>query len=384
MSEKRKDSKGRVLRSGESQRANGSYQYRYTDIHNQRKYVYANTLDDLRKKEENIQKDLSDGIDYTAGEITVAELVDKYMSLKRGLKRNSLRAYETAVKRIRASKFGQQQIRTVRLSDTKAWLLSLHDEGMKQNTINVIFSVVHPAFEMAVDDDIIRKNPFKFRLADVIPNDAERRTALSREQQQQYLQYVSEHGQAYYDEVVILLGTGMRVSELYGLTKADIDFDLRRIHIQRQLCRTADKPYFVTPPKSNSGVRDIPMTETVYLAFKRAIAARIAPNVELLLDGCGGFIFLDKNGMPKVAMHLQNKLRQLRQNYILPDDPAFPRVTPHVLRHTFCTNMSQAGIDIKSLQYLMGHSHADMTLDVYTHCDYASVEDSFLKIAANV
>ena len=384
MSEKRKDNRGRILRSGESQRANGSYQYRYTDIHNTRKYIYAKTLDELRKQEGVIQKDLVDGIDHAAGSITVIELVDKYMSLKRGLKRNSLRAYGTAIKRIRTSEFGQRQIKSVRLSDAKGWLLSLHDGGMKQNTIGVIFSVIHPAFEMAVDDDIIRKNPFKFRLADVVPNDAEQRVAMSKDQQQQYLQYVSDHGQKYYDEVVILLGTGMRVSELYGLTKADIDFENRRIHIRRQLCRTADKSYFVTPPKSGCGVRCIPMTDAVYLAFGRAIAARITPKVELLLDGCSGFIFLDKSGMPKVAMHLQNKLRLLQQKYITPNNPTFPRVTPHVLRHTFCTNMLQAGIDIKSLQYLMGHSYASMTLDVYAHSDYAHVEDSFSKIAANV
>ena len=181
-----------------------------------------------------------------------------------------------------------------------------------------------------------------------------------------------------------MLGTGMRVSELYGLTKADVDFDNRRIHIRRQLCRTAGKPYFITPPKSNSGVRCIPMTDAVYMALKRELAARKTPRVELLLDGCSGFIFLDKSGMPKVAMHLQNKLRLLQQRYIYPVNPQFPKVSPHVLRHTFCTNAQQAEIDIKSLQYLMGHSCASMTLDVYTHINYAHVEDSFSKIAANV
>lgn len=384
MSEKRRDSKGRVLREGESQRKNGGYQYRYTDIHNKRKYIYAKTLDELRKQETVIQTDLADGIDYAAGEMTVIELVGKYISLKRGLKHNSIRAYETAVKQIRASAFGQRQIKSVKQSDAKGWILSMHDRGMKRNTISVIFSVVHPAFEMAVDDDVIRKNPFKFGLADILPNDAEQRVALTKSQQQQYLQYVFEHGQNYYNEVVVLLGTGMRVSELYGLTKADVDFDNRRIHIRRQLCRTAGKPYFITPPKSNSGVRCIPMTDAVYMALKRELAARKTPRVELLLDGCSGFIFLDKSGMPKVAMHLQNKLRLLQQRYIYPVNPQFPKVSPHVLRHTFCTNAQQAEIDIKSLQYLMGHSCASMTLDVYTHINYAHVEDSFSKIAANV
>lgn len=96
MSEKRKDSKGRVLKDGESQRVNGTYDYRYTDIHKKRRCIYAKSLTELRKKEDELRRDMADGIDYAAGEMTVAELVDRYMNLKRGLKQNSLRSYGSA------------------------------------------------------------------------------------------------------------------------------------------------------------------------------------------------------------------------------------------------------------------------------------------------
>ncbi len=186
MSEKRKDSKGRVLKDGESQRANGTYDYRYTDIHKKRRCIYAKSLTELRKKEDELRRDMADGIDYAAGEMTVAELVDRYMNLKRGLKQNSLRSYGSAVKRIHADPFGQKPIKTVKLSDAKGWFVFLHDSGIKQNTIGVLQSVVRPAFEMAVDDDIIRKNPFKFKLSDVVPKDAYVRDALTKEQQEKY------------------------------------------------------------------------------------------------------------------------------------------------------------------------------------------------------
>ena len=149
MPEKRKDSKGRVLKDGESQRANGTYDYRYTDIHKKRRCIYAKSLTELRKKEEELWRDLADGIDYAAGEMTVADLVDRYMNLKRGLKPNSLRSYNTAVKRIHADPFGQKAIKTVKLSDAKGWFVFLHDSGFKQNTIGILQSVVRPAFEMA-------------------------------------------------------------------------------------------------------------------------------------------------------------------------------------------------------------------------------------------
>ena len=384
MSEKRKDSKGRVLKDGESQRANGTYDYRYTDIHNKRRCIYAKSLTELRKKEDELRRDMADGIDYAAGEMTVAELVDRYMNLKRGLKQNSLRSYGSAVKRIHADPFGQKPIKTVKLSDAKGWFVFLHDSGIKQNTIGVLQSVVRPAFEMAVDDDIIRKNPFKFKLSDVVPKDAYVRDALTKEQQEKYLQFVQDCGGNYYDDIVILLGTGLRVSELYGLTRADIDFDRRCIHVRRQLCRTAEKPYFVTPPKTKSGIRNVPMTDAVYMALMRVVKARTAPKVELLVDGHSGFLFLDKSGMPKVAMHLENYMRGLQAQFEKAYGKPVPRITPHVLRHTFCTNVQQAGLDVKSLQYLMGHSNASVTLDVYTHSSFDSVERAFEQIASSL
>ena len=331
-----------------------------------------------------IQRDLLDGIDYAGGEITMAELVDRYINLRRGLKENSTRAYGSAINRIHADPFGSRMIRSVRLSDAKGWLVFLHDSGIKQNTIGVLQSVVRPAFEMAVDDDIIRKNPFKFKLSDVVPKDAYVRDALTKEQQEKYLQFVQDCGGNYYDDIVILLGTGLRVSELYGLTRADIDFDRRCIHVRRQLCRTAEKPYFVTPPKTKSGIRNIPMTDAVYMALMRVVKARTPPKVELLVDGHSGFLFLDKSGMPKVAMHLENYMRGLQARFEKAYGKPVPRITPHVLRHTFCTNVQQAGLDVKSLQYLMGHSNASVTLDVYTHSSFDSVERAFEQIASSL
>ena len=385
MNEKRRDNKGRVLKDGESQRKNGTYDYRYTDIHKKRRCIYAKSLTELRRKEAEIQRDLADGVDYAAGEITVAELVDRYMNLKRGLKQNSMRAYGSAINRVHSDPFGQRKVRSVKLSDAKAWFVALHDSGIKQNTIGVLQSIIRPAFEMAVDDDMIRKNPFKFKLSDVVPNDAYLRDALTKEQQERYLQFIQDYGHDnYYDDIVILLGTGLRVSELYGLTRSDIDFERRCIYVRHQLCRTAEKPYFITPPKTKSGIRRIPMTDMVYMAFRRVLHARVTPKVEILVDGHSGFVFLDKDGNPKVGMHLQNYMRGIQRKYTKLFGNTLPRITPHVLRHTFCTNAQQAGLDVKSLQYLMGHSNASVTLDVYTHSNYESVEKAFEQVAANL
>ena len=378
MSEKRKDNKGRILKKGESQRKNGTYDYRFVDSKGKTHSVYAKTLDVLRQKEKEIERDIADGIDFAAGDEKVCDLVDRYMAMKRTIKPNSARSYSTVVKRIHVDAFGQRKIRSIKKSDAKAWFVKLHDEGLKRNTITVYKSVLQPAFEMAVDDDAIRKNPFRFNLSELLPDDEAKRVALTPAQQKKYLKFLRDYGSGvYYDDIVILLETGLRVSELYGITLSDVDFSKRRLYVRRQLCRTGDQPYFVCPPKSSSGIRTIPLSNTAYEAFQRVIAARPKPAVEMIIDGCGGFMFLDSYEKPKVAMHLENYMRQMQKKYRKLYGDTLPTVTPHVLRHTFCTNMQQAGLDPKSLQYVMGHSDPEITMSLYTHSDYDFVEHAF-------
>lgn len=210
------------------------------------------------------------------------------------------------------------------------------------------------------------------------------RTALTKAQQERYLEFVRDDGGNYYNDIVILLGTGLRVSELYGLTLADVDFERRCIRVTKQLCRTAEKPYFVTSPKTKSGIRVIPMTDSVYMAFRNVVEHRGKPKIEMIVDGYSGFLFLDKDKRPKVAMHLENYMRGLQKRYLKSHGNTLPTITPHVLRHTFCTNAQQAMLDVKSLQYIMGHSTASVTLDVYTHSNYESAERAFRQIAASL
>ena len=337
MSEKRKDSRGRILKKGESQRKNGTYDYRFTDSKGKTHSVYAKTLDVLRQKEKAIERDIADVIDYAAGDETVSHLVDRYMSLKRTIKTNSERAYSSVIKRVHADPFGQKKIRNVKKSDAQAWFVKLHDEGLKRNTISVYKCVLQPAFEMAVDDDAIRKNPFRFNLSDLLPDDEAKRVALTPAQQKRYLSFIKQHGSGiYFDDIVILMETGLRVSELYGITLSDVDLFKRRLYVRRQLCRTGDKPYFVCPPKSSSGIRTVPLSDTAYEAFKHAIAHRQKPQIEMVIDGYGGFLFLDSFGKPKVAMHLENYMRNKREQLVKRYGYQFPIVSPHILRHTFC------------------------------------------------
>lgn len=384
MGEKRKDSKGRVLKTGESQRKDGIYQYRYTDCRGKRQCVYAPTLQELRQKEKAIQKQIDDGIDYEAGQITVIELLEKYISLKKGVRYNTQVGYNFVLNLVKKEDFGHRKISTIKVSDAKQWFAKLQKDGRGYSTITSVRGVIKPAFQMACDEDAIRKNPFIFKLTDVVVNDTVPRAALTEEQLAIWMNFIKgdKTYSKYYDEFVVLLETGMRVSEFCGLTRKDLDFKNRRIRVDHQLVRERGGKYYVEETKTSSGCRYLPMTDTVYDALKKILERRPKVKTEPMIDGYSGFIMLDKNGNPKVALHIENEMRWAMKKYnkLHPDTP-LPYITPHVFRHTFCTNYANDGMDIKNLQYLMGHSDAGVTLNVYTHASYAHAAEQMAKIS---
>ena len=397
MSEKRRDNRNRILREGEYQRTDGRYRYRYIDEDGKEKNVYSWRLDkndptpkgkkrelSLREKEKQIQADLFDHIVTRGGNYTVVELVEKYVSLKTGVTHNTRAGYKTVINILKKEAFGKQRIDKVRLSDAKAWLIKLQQmDGRGYSSIHSIRGVLRPAFQMAVDDDLIRKNPFGFELASVIVNDSVTREAITRKQERDLLKFIKEdkHFCRYYDAIFILFNTGLRISEFCGLTISDIEFDQKRIKVDHQLQRTSQMQYVIQAPKTESGIRYVPMSEEVMACFRRILANRVAPKVEPMVDGHAGFLFLDKNDRPMVALHWEKYLQHIVEKYNKIYRIQMPKVTPHVCRHTFCSNMAKSGMNPKHLQYIMGHSDISVTLNVYTHVQFDDAQAELLRVA---
>ncbi len=397
MSEKRRDKRNRILREGEYQRADGRYQYRYIDENGKEKWVYSWRLDkndptprgkkwelSLREKAKQIQADLFDHIVTHGGDYSVIELVEKYISLKTGVNHNTRAGYKTVINILKKDPFGKQRIDKVRLSDAKAWLIKLQQvDGKGYSSIHSIRGVLRPAFQMAVDDDLLRKNPFGFELASVIVNDSVTREAITRKQERELLRFIKEdkHFCRYYDAIYILFHTGLRISEFCGLTISDIEFSNQRIKVDHQLQRTTQMQYVIQEPKTESGIRYVPMSEEVAACFRRIIANRAMPNVEPMIDGHVGFLFLDKNERPMVALHWEKYLQHIVEKYNKIYRIQMPKVTPHVCRHTFCSNMAKSGMNPKTLQYIMGHADISVTLNVYTHVQFDDAQAEMLRLA---
>lgn len=396
MSEKRRDNRNRVLRFGESQRPDGRYQFKYQDNDGKVKFVYSWRLDkndrtpagkkrelSLREKEKQVEHDLFDHIVANGGNLTVLELVEKYISLKTGVRHNTEANYKFVTNIIAKEDFGKKRIDRVHLSDAKAWLIKLQKDGRGYSSIHTVRGVVRPAFQMAVDDDLIRKNPFNFELASVIVNDSVTREAITRKQEREFLRFIQEdkHFCKYYDGIYILFNTGLRISEFCGLTVKDIDFKEMRINVDHQLQRKRNMEYVIEDTKTSSGKRFVPMTQDVAECFRRILANRRKPKVEPMVDGYTGFLFLDKNEMPMVALHWEKYFQHILEKYNSIYKVQMPKITPHVCRHTFCSKMAKSGMNPKTLQYIMGHADISVTLNTYSHVGFEDAREELNRVA---
>ena len=221
------------------------------------------------------------------------------------------------------------------------------------STVKSVRGVLRPAFQMAVDDDVLVKNPFAFELAGVVVNDAVTREAIKKDEMRKFLKFVHDDVVycKYYEVVYILFHTGMRISEFCGLTLKDINLENKTVNIDHQLQRTSSMEYVIESTKTNAGTRVLPITDEVAEMFRAIIEDRPKYKVEKVV---GGY-----NEIYKVQM---------------------PKITPHVCRHTYCSNMAKSGMNPKTLQYLMGHSDIGVTLNVYTHMGLDDAEKELQKM----
>lgn len=398
MSVKRRDSKNRVLRNGESQRSDGRYAYVYVDGNGKQKFLYSWKLEStdklpqgkrnciaLREKIKMLQKDLDDGVASNGSGLTVLQLVERYTAQKKGVRLGTKSSYNYVIQILKNDPFGAECISKVKLSDAKNWFVRLQAGGKSYGTVHVIRGVVKPAFQTAVDDELIRKNPFGFSMTTIIKDDSVLREAITEEQEKAFMEFVGSDGnfRKHYDAIYILFNTGLRISELTGLTLSDIDFEGNRIRVDHQLLRREEEGHvkmLIEKTKTDRGIRYIPMTGEVAQCFKRVIEKRNVFLNEPVVDGMQGFLFLNRNGKPIDAIKWDAYFQRICGKYNRTHDEPMPKVTPHVCRHTFCSKMAKSGMNPKTLQYIMGHSNISMTMDTYTHIKFEDAEKEMKRV----
>ena len=391
----RRDKKNRILRRGESVRADGQYQFKY-HVNGKPKFVYSWRLEptdklpqgkkpclSLRELEKKIGYDLDTLADPTRKSMRVCDLVERYLTTKVNAVKPTTRSNYKFVQNILAEhEFGSRKIGDVKTSDAKLFLIGLQADGRRYSTVKTVRGVLLPAFQMAVDDDILVKNPFGFELAGVVVNDTVTREAITKEQMRKFLKFCRDDNIycKYYEAFYILFHTGMRISEFCGLTIKDIDLENNIINIDHQLQRLSDMTYLIQSTKTNAGTRKLPITEDVAYCFRAILEDRPTPKVEQFVDGYSGFLYLDKDGLPEVALHWEHRFRHAVNRYNEIYRVQMPKITPHICRHTYCSNMAKAGMNPKTLQYLMGHSDIGVTMNTYTHLGLEDAKEEMIRM----
>lgn len=386
---KRYDNKKRLLKNGESQRKDGRYCYKYQQGGKAR-YIYSNRLLptdklingkyelSLREKIAKLEKDIAYGIDIQNANMTVNKLVEKYISYKTKSRYETKSKYDYALQYLRNSVLGQSKVCDVKQTNAKDWIIELSNKGLSYNTIKMINSTLKASFSMAIQNDMVLKNPFSFRLNELIEYDAIERKALTEKEEKELLNFISGHKRfsKYYDYFIILLGTGLRVSELCGLTVSDICIEKRLIYVNHQLVIEGNKKT-LQPPKTKSGIRVIPMLESVYLAFKHILENK--EDCIETIDGHNDFIFLGKNKRVVTKRDISRWICKIRNEYNKTHQQEI-FFTAHSLRHSFCTRMALRNMNPKILSEIMSHSDVMITLSLYTHATFDVVISEMERI----
>lgn len=398
---KRVDSRGRVLKTGETQLNNGRYQFSYTSkITGKREVFYSWKLEkndpmpknkrpdkSLREKEKELQYDEYDEIKPKGDGLTVLRLVEEYVKTRRTVRPTTQAGYKTTINHLKQDPFGKKRIDRVSVMDAKNWLIKLQDEDKKSySSIHNIRGVVRPAFELAVQSKQIRSNPFNFQLKDLIINDSVKRESVDKADERRFLKFLEEDSvyNKMYDGAYILFNTGLRIGELCGLTFADIDLENKTLNVDHQLQSTAGKGRYIEETKTDAGKRTLPINDDVCEAFRRVIANRKAPKVEAIVDGYTGFIFLNRNGDPTLGYYWEKKFESAIEKYNKIYKNELPKITPHMCRHTYASRMAVSGVNIYTLKYLMGHSDIQTTINIYTHLGLMDARNELDRVEAQL
>lgn len=408
MAKTRKDLRGRSLRKGEVQRQSDKrYMYTYRDPLGRRKYIYAMDLAELREKEAKLMKDQLDGLDlYVAGKASLNDTFDRYMSAKYNLRESTRSAYEYTYDHYIRDTFGRKRIAEIKYSDVlKFYYYLLNQMEISLGTLDSIHCLLHPTFQLAVRDEIIRKNPTDGVMKEISRESGKNRGvrhALTVQQQRVFMEYIANHPIYFHwwPMFTILLGTGCRIGEALGLRWQDLDFENRVISINHSLVyyQTRDSKKCmlrVSLPKTEAGIRTIPMLDIIKDAFEMLYEEQEENGFnETEIDGMKGFVFCNRFGgvpNPQTVNHTIKRIlnqynadevvrakKERREPIILPD------FSCHHLRHTFCTRLCEHETNLKVIQVIMGHKNIETTMDIYAEATEEKKQESFENLAANL
>lgn len=411
MTTKRKDNKGRILRDNEFQKADGRYEFRYYGADEKLHSVYSWRLTEsdpipagkrkcksLREMEKAALKDADDNILKTKA--TLNDRWDAYIANKPELKQSTRTNYKYMYTKYVRESIGYCYVASINYSFMKKFFNHLvHEVGFKPNSVEIIYTILHPVFDLAIRDSIIRTNPTNGIMAELKRTnnwEKPKRHPLTEKQQLTFMNYVKNSPQYshWFPLLICLVGTGCRPGEMLGLRWCDIDWENDIISINHNLIyRLQDSgkvEHHVTTPKTKNGIREIPMFTSVRNALKAEYKRQSKEGFcKAEVDGYSGFVWQNRFGNVMDGHNVNRAIERIVKAYndeIGQNGEHIPVFTEYQLRHTFCTRLCErvckGETDFKMIQEIMGHADISTTLDIYNESNMERKKASFSKLEA--
>lgn len=361
------------------------YEYRYKDTFGKIRVVSSYRLEptdqvpkgkksgqSLREKEAEINTILANNIDIDGTKLTLLDVIERYLEHlynRKELSHNTKTGYNVTVNALKQYKLGYMEVGKIKPEHCEEWLTDMKKK-YRGSSIQSQISLIKRSFEYAMDYDYVAKNPFRRITTD--KSDSKKMEAIPVDEMNMFLNFCSEdsHSKHCYDMLYILFWTGLRVSELCGLTINNVDMVNHLIKVEKQM-QCVNHTHVVMKPKTLNGVRYIPMTDGVYKCFKAVFENRyLKGDIEpVCYDERGnpyeGFVFLaTRSRKTIVRAHVEEYLQNCIKRYNLANPScSIRKFEPHICRHTFATNMQ--GLPLKTLQSILGHGNIKTTMDNY-------------------
>ena len=316
------------------------------------KTIYGKTIKEVEKREREIKGQMDCGIKIF-DDMTVGEWAKIWLdTFKTNIAHNTHVRYENIVEKYVVKTMGHLPLAQVSVGTIQILINQLKGE-LAPATIKKIKDVLHQIFKQAVRAQYIVTNPVDG--VDIPKLTQQDRTPIPDSHIQTLTNFCEyfQHGNL----IMTLLYTGMRRGEILALTVEDIDFQNKTIVVNKAVEFLDNTPH-IKPPKTRKGTRIIPILDVLIPYLQSAIQNKSEKDV--VFDNGHGEMFTKSS-----INRLIKRFNEQYNRYL----SAVHKVnfTMHQFRHTFCTMLYNAGVDVKAAQEILGHSTINITLDIYTH-----------------
>lgn len=410
MTDKKRDSNGKILPENVTQRKDGTYMWRKS-IDGKKYCVYGKTLGEIKQKRDIALGEIRKG-EYKGKhekmreeralaqkDITLNEWFFQWEKVYRvgNVKENTLNNNHRQYMKHFSDTIGRMKIKNIRQIDITNILNTLSENGQRYSSLARYVELLSMMFNDAISNELVDNNPARGALKGR-KQDAKEKRILTEQEEKRFIEFVrnDRYYKSYAPMFILGFGTGMRIGEILALTWKDIDFKNDTIHVDKTLCKLSDyvkqggKTYFtITTPKTVSSVRDVPMLGKVKEALLEQRKNRDKLN-SISIDGYTDFVFTGRTGNVFYAENIRGAIKHIVGRMNREENEAaeaegrepivFGDFTPHCMRHTFATRCYEKGVKEKVVQKILGHSKLDMTLNVYTHTTDEMIEEDLQKL----